>query len=350
MPRLVHGIRKFGDKLFQRLRRLDFIKDSSRTSRPGVPMASDLPISMDNHNDHDGIPEANSGSNEEIGTHIENTPDLIITKGAGIQRDSYRFSTVLELKDLHRLVGHMLNVPGVRKGIPMGIKRLCVRNVKRHRTPRLVHRIRKIGNKLFKRLRRPDFIKDSRRTSGPGVPMASDLPILMDNQPFVNDHDGTLQANSESDEEHLFMEHNLLDNHTSTSSNCSTSNTVPASLSTGTHIERESNDSPLSPLRPRKRSRDRMDDSEDLTITKRARIHTDSYRFKTVLELKDLHRHVRDMLYGKVPGIDEDISVGLKRFHVCNAMQRTFEHINNIFRELLKDDDVIMDDVHDVSS
>ncbi|KAH9820200.1 hypothetical protein DFH28DRAFT_878298, partial [Melampsora americana] len=218
---------------------------------------------------------------------------------------------------------------------------------KLHGMPRLAHRIRKFGDRLFKRLCRPDY---SSRTSRPGVPMASDVPISMDKQPSVNDHDGTPQANSENNEEHLFVKHNLLENHTSNSSNSSTSNTVPASLSSGTHIERVSNDSSLSPQRTLKRPRDKMDGFEDLTITKRARIHSDSYRFKTVLELKDLHRRVRDMLYGKVPGIGEDIPMGIKRLYVCNAMQRTFEHIDNIFRELLIDEDVIMDDVHDVSS
>ena len=53
---------------------------------------------------------------------------------------------------------------------------------------------------------------------------------------------------------------------------------------------------------------------------------------------------------GKVPGIAEDIPMGTKLLYVCNAMQRTFEHIDNIFRELSIDEDVIMDDVHDVSS
>ena len=47
-------------------------------------------------------------------------------------------------------------VPRIGKDIPMGIERLGVRNVKRHRMPRLVHRIRKFGDKFFKRLRRPD--------------------------------------------------------------------------------------------------------------------------------------------------------------------------------------------------
>ena len=51
-----------------------------------------------------------------------------------------------------------------------------------------------------------------------------------------------------------------------------------------------------------------------------------------------------------MPGIGENITMGPKRLYVCNAMQRTFEHINNIFKELSIDEDVIMDDVHDVSS
>ncbi|KAH9808277.1 hypothetical protein DFH28DRAFT_910335, partial [Melampsora americana] len=221
--------------------------------------------------------------------------------------------------------------------------------IKLHGMPRLIQKIRKLGDKFVKKIRRPDFVKHSNRLSSPIVPMESVGPISMHKKPSVEDYNKTPQVNSDISDESLLMEH-ILGDHTSNSSNSITSNAIPALSFSGTHMERESHESSLSSVKPFKRACDKVDGFEDPIITKRARISGDSYRYKEVLKLiRDLHMNVRDMLHGKVPGIDEDTPLGIKYNFVCNRMKRTLASVDYVFRELASEDqDSIMYDVADV--
>lgn len=108
-------------------------------------------------------------------------------------------------------------------------------------------------------------MKKSKSLSRLIVPMESVLRVLptpKDKKLLITDYDGTASVNSETDDQNLLLEHIVLGDHTLNSSNCSISNTIPDLSSSGTYIERESNESSASPLHPFKRPHNNVDGSE----------------------------------------------------------------------------------------